>query len=303
MKNLFFLSLFLTGIFSFSQVSIGVTDPHASSIIEISNSNKGLLIPRMDQTQINGVLNPIESLMSYNLTSNIFQANNGVVWNQESFYTNEFWNKLGNKISVTGQTFHVGTRESRLFKIKTNNGDAINIQANVQVRLEGRDLEEPRLVVKSAGIGTTRPSISAQHSSGFGASEPHPNDLIAVNSGVSTLKGNFAFAQTETDALIGNSIAGISFVSAGSPNDGISFYLGGHPTSTTDFSLEKMRITTEGNIGIATLDPKSKLQVEDGDIFIADPSRGIVIRSSSTTCHRLTVNNSGVLTPSPITCP
>ena len=54
-------------------------------------------------------------------------------------------------------------------------------------------------------------------------------------------------------------------------------------------------IHNEGNIGIGTGTPSAKLQVADGDIFIQDINKGIIMKSPDGRCWRGTMNNQGQL--------
>ncbi len=58
---------------------------------------------------------------------------------------------------------------------------------------------------------------------------------------------------------------------------------------------ESMRVTKSGNVGIGTSEPTAKLQVADGDIFISDIDKGIIMKSPDGTCWRGTLDNSGQL--------
>src|ERR1043165_1079231 len=44
---------------------IGTTTPNASSLLEVKSTSKGVLIPRMTQTQRNAIASPIEGLLIY----------------------------------------------------------------------------------------------------------------------------------------------------------------------------------------------------------------------------------------------
>jgi hypothetical protein len=52
-------------------VGIGTNTPHPSSLLELSESSKGLLIPRMTLAQRNAILNPAEGLMVYQTNDTI----------------------------------------------------------------------------------------------------------------------------------------------------------------------------------------------------------------------------------------
>lgn len=52
-------------------------------------------------------------------------------------------------------------------------------------------------------------------------------------------------------------------------------------------------LSNSGNVGIGSGDPVAKLQVTDGDIFIEDINRGIIMKSPDGNCWRGTLNNQG----------
>lgn len=66
---------------------------------------------------------------------------------------------------------------------------------------------------------------------------------------------------------------------------------------------ERMRIANNGNIGIGTSEPKSKLEIMDGDIYINDIEKGVIMKSSNGNCWRVTVDNNGNLVSAAIDCP
>lgn len=68
-------------------------------------------------------------------------------------------------------------------------------------------------------------------------------------------------------------------------------------------SLERMRLDANGNIDIGTKAPKAKLQVSEGDVYIDDSTKGIILTSSNGSCWRVTVEDWGVLKSTSITCP
>jgi len=67
----------------FAQVGIGTGDPHASSVLEIDSTTKGLLPPRMTKQNITDIATPAEGLMAYCLDCSakgffLFNGNNFV---------------------------------------------------------------------------------------------------------------------------------------------------------------------------------------------------------------------------------
>ncbi len=58
-----------------------------------------------------------------------------------------------------------------------------------------------------------------------------------------------------------------------------------------------------GFVGISTTNPLSKLHIEDGDVFISNINRGIIMKTASGKCFRYKPNEQGVLIGQEITCP
>lgn len=91
---------------SFSQVGIGTTAPDSSSILDISSTTQGVLIPRLTTVQINAITNPATGLMVYNTDLNEFQFNCGTTAIPD-------WSKIshGNSIkySNTDTTTNINT--------------------------------------------------------------------------------------------------------------------------------------------------------------------------------------------------
>lgn len=79
-----FLIAFVAGVFTIhAQVGIGTNSPEASSALEISSSDKGLLIPRMTTAQRSAIANPANSLMVFDTETNSYWSYIEDVW-QES---------------------------------------------------------------------------------------------------------------------------------------------------------------------------------------------------------------------------
>lgn len=81
---------------------------------------------------------------------------------------------------------------------------------------------------------------------------------------------------------------GQAVIGTTSNNNSLSFVTGSNIT--------RMFINAaNGNIGIGSGDPVAKLQVKDGDIFIEDINRGIIMKSPDGNCWRGVLNNQGQL--------
>lgn len=103
--------LFILSIISnnnlFSQVGIGTTSPNASSILDITSTSKGILIPRMTSSQRESISSPANGLMVYQTdgTSGYWYYN-GSLW---TTYTKNNIARITNW-NITSSTGYFGIR-------------------------------------------------------------------------------------------------------------------------------------------------------------------------------------------------
>jgi hypothetical protein len=82
MKLIFFTLLLLSiGIYATAQVGIGTTQPDSSAALDIKDSTRGMLIPRLSMAGKNAIANPADGLMIYQIDgSKGFWYFNGNQW-------------------------------------------------------------------------------------------------------------------------------------------------------------------------------------------------------------------------------
>lgn len=78
-KSLLTIIAFCT-IQCFAQVGIGTTNPHASSILDLTSTTQGFLVPRLTTAQRDAITSPATGLMIYNTTINCFQYYKSSAW-------------------------------------------------------------------------------------------------------------------------------------------------------------------------------------------------------------------------------
>lgn len=124
--------------FTFSQVGIGTTTPHNSSLLDITDTSKGFLIPRLTLAQRNAIAAPATGLLIYQTDNSAgFYYFNGTIWVSLS---GSNWSLIGN--SGTNTTINkVGTLDNQDFVLVTNATEKLRVNSNGNV-----------------GIGTTTPS-------------------------------------------------------------------------------------------------------------------------------------------------
>ena len=87
-----------------------------------------------------------------------------------------------------------------------------------------------------------------------------------------------------------------------SARGGIFFATNETPTGWQN-SLIRMTITNSGNIGVGTQSPSAKIQVTNGDVYIENVNKGVIMKSPNGQCWRMTVSNSGEPIFTSISCP
>lgn len=130
LKALFFL-LLLSQNKTTAQIGIGTTNPSISSVLDITSTNRGLLIPRITLISASDVVtisSPTTSLLVYNngFVPNGYYYWNGTLWVKLEIAGNSGWSLSGNSGTVSGTNF-IGTTDPVDFRIKTDSTDRLNI--------------------------------------------------------------------------------------------------------------------------------------------------------------------------------
>jgi hypothetical protein len=117
----FLFMLFTVCMAQAQQVAINTTGagPDNSSILDISNTTKGLLIPRMTTTERLAIVSPANGLLVYDNTVSHFFYYVASAWYPVST-SSSGWSINGNSGTVSGVNF-LGTTGNQSFNIRTNN--------------------------------------------------------------------------------------------------------------------------------------------------------------------------------------
>lgn len=130
-KIIFLVSILITGIAS-AQIGIGTTTPNTDAALDLTSTEKGMLIPRMTQAQrIAIATTPATGLLVYqtDLAAGFYYYN-GLAW--QPFSSGNNWNIPGNGGTNPG-TNQLGTTNGQPFILKANNAEAFRIMANNNV--------------------------------------------------------------------------------------------------------------------------------------------------------------------------
>ncbi len=261
------------------KVGIGISNPDASALLDVTSTTRGMLIPRMSKTEKNAIASPATGLLIFqNAPDSIgFYYYNGSNWTWMFSNSNAdslAWRTGGN----TGTTINnfLGTRTNNPLIIKTNDAEVARFTGN-----------------KELGIGTTTPNSTYGFakveiaSEGFGA----PADLLIRNAADDAgyapglvfqhARGTLAAPVTVNN---GDYLSAISTMNYDGSNyvlsAGLDIYADGAiapgivPTklqfntmNTAGINGARLTIKNDGKVGIGTTLPNSTLHV-DGTMAI-----------------------------------
>src|ERR1043166_5265966 len=110
-----------TNIFpSSGAAGIGTTTPDASSLLEIKSTSKGLLIPRMTQTQRNAIVSPATGLLIFQSDhTSGFYYYSGSAWTAVT-QKSKGWSLTGNS-GTNPSTNFIGTTEAQPLSFRVKN--------------------------------------------------------------------------------------------------------------------------------------------------------------------------------------
>ncbi len=118
MKKVAYILLFITTM-SFSQVGIGTTSPDASSMLDITSTSGGILIPRMTETDRTNIASPATGLLVYQTDNTTgFWYYTGATW--IALDKTPSWDLEGN-VGTDATVNFIGTTDDQDIVFKRNN--------------------------------------------------------------------------------------------------------------------------------------------------------------------------------------
>ncbi len=223
-----FLLIVITSLHA--QVGIGTTSPNASSMLDITSTNSGLLIPRIplvSATDLSIITSPITSLLVYNsgFAPNGYYYWNGSIWVQLAVGSNTDW-------SLTGNT---GTSSATNFFGTTDDVDIVFKRFNVSAGYIGNPIgaTPSTLNVKNTifGANSLLNSTTGYRNTAIGSNVMTGNTSGSINVAI----GDAALASNTSG--IENTAVGVgALFSNASNNSNTAIGRNALTTSTADFN-------------------------------------------------------------------
>lgn len=215
-------------------VGIGTTTPHASAALDITSSDKGILIPRVDNTA--AVVAPASGLLVYDNSSNGFKYFDGTNWKDIS----------------TGTLLQDADGDTKVQVEKTPDADIINFEAkgNSRFRITADDVEATGLLRVvgpfASGAGTNMASgafsiaVAGERNLASGPNSFQGGGKDNTAGGDNAFAGgggfnNAMFSNSFIGGGVSNTTEGTSsFIGAGTNNttQGSRAFIGGGDTNT-----------------------------------------------------------------------
>jgi hypothetical protein len=273
MKKIYFALAIILHVFVKAQnVGINATGnaPDASSMLDVSATDKGLLIPRVflsSTTDNTTVPTPTTSLLVYNTNASIINGNGeGYYYNSGDPATPNWiklyssngktWETIGNAGTSASANF-LGTTDAVDLVLRTNNTEKMRVTSSGSVGI-GTSAPGQLLEVNGGNILAWRyaanPNIIQRRSNGAAGAESNLalNDIIGYNNFQAFQSSgswpNVARIGAEADAAHTSSSMATRLIFSTTPS--------GSTTMT-----ERMRIDNNGNVGIGNTAPSYKLDI------------------------------------------
>ena len=271
--------LFFSGFVSYAQVAINKTGapPDPSSILDISATDGGLLIPRMTTAQINQIINPAQGLMVYNNTLSAIQIlDQNSAWTTVADLNDLSWTVVGdNQYSNVSGNVGIGTVVPNA-KLEVHDTAPVYGDYIFQVTSMNNDYVFTVQHNGTVGIGTDNPASLFQINAN--SSTPVPFQIMSSD--------NTYVIRVQDDGAIGIAIDHPEALLDIKDNAAYDYPL---QVRKSDGSYV-LRIQDDGAIGVGEDNPNSLLDIRGNTSKSIDYE--LRVRDASGNPH-LVVDNSG----------
>ena len=280
-QNIFGLKVVKDDLVLDSTLSIGVSSPDGTAILDITSTTKGLLPPRMTDTQRDAISTPAEGLQVHDNVNNVPNFFDGTNWRRFAHTTTASLEEGGVVISESSNGSALITDSANFFWDNTNKRLGIGttvpgakLDVNGDVLIGGND----SLVLPYSGYTGQNPAtlqiskdVSTSSTTDFAGLI-----LATKQAGTANMIGTIYFNNQQLPVGGNRRIAQIAVNTDGATNSGkmdLAVWSGGTPVTA-------ITILNTGNVGIGTMTPDNTLDI---DGFIEYDNKAITLGSGVTT--------------------
>lgn len=245
-------------------ISSTAITPHASSILELRTTTKGMLIPRLTTTERDAINSPATGLMIYNSTTNKFNFYNGATWSEIGGGGVNSVSGTSNRINIGGTATDPVVDISSAYEGQNSIATLGTIGTGtwngtlISPAYGGTGINNAAKTITLGGNLTTAGAYSTTLSS-----TANTNITLPTSGTLSTLSGTETLANKTLTAPVINSPTGIVKADVGLGNvDNTSD--ANKPVSTATQTALNLKINTSekgANNGVATLDAGGKVPI------------------------------------------
>src|SRR5690554_3755273 len=127
MKKLFTLIVLIACAGLHAQVGIGTTNPDGSAVLDVTATDKGMLVPRLTTAQRVAISSPAAGLLVYDTTAKGFWFYNGSSWSDLSTGSATIGWALDGNAGTDSSIHFIGTTDNVPLNFRVNNSRAGHI--------------------------------------------------------------------------------------------------------------------------------------------------------------------------------
>ena len=261
-------------------IGIGTNSPNASAALDINNTSKGLLIPRMTSTQRTAIVSPANGLMVYDITTNSFWYYNGGAWTNLTVAGSDGTLTLPYDATVAVTT--------TAFKIKNDEYyNAIEGESTYGTGISGKSVEGPGV----AGTSVIHNGVYGYSASGYGVNAVSGSGHgLHAHSG--TGEGIYASSNSNSAiiALTNNTNPSINAIN--SNNSGIAIKGHASASATNNVGVEGSSVNGYGVSAFSTSGIGLKAICTNGiGIYANSETRSAIVTASDNSYPTISAEN------------
>jgi len=213
MKKKILFSILLNSFFlvSFSQVGIGTITPDTSSILDLSSTNQGFLMPRMTSAERIAISSPVEGLEVYDTSTNTQWYFNGSIWVENttigaSDLTDDPWLNNGTRVELSTLADGISARPAGTEFVALDDGriGVGTITPSSKLHVNGNSDATQFVITANATQTNSNPLFLLEQSDGTDLLEIHSDDPTNTFVGLNTGNVNSGTLNTFIGSNAGN---------------------------------------------------------------------------------------------------